>query len=256
MNRTPPSAVTRALRKEVGFGCPVDGCGNPYLYWHHFDPPWNERNHHDPAGMIALCAEHHSKADAGAFSLNQLRELKKQGRARAAEVRGRFDWMRRELLAVVGGNFYYQTPVILEFRGESAIWFNRDDDGYLLLNVRVLTTSGQPRVRIEDNYWLPRGDPDDLVSPPSGKSLRIQYSNGDLLQVEFAEIMAPQDLVGRYPTADGDGFGLPFPLTTVEVRQKVGGTNIEFGPSEMRLPGNNVITGCFFQGGRVAIALG
>src|SRR5918912_315690 len=36
VNRTPPAAVRRELRREVGFGCPVPDCGNPYLYWHHF----------------------------------------------------------------------------------------------------------------------------------------------------------------------------------------------------------------------------
>ena len=73
VNRTPPPEVRRELRREVGFGCPVrdaDGvrCGNPYLYYHHFDPPWATEEHHNPAGMIALCGEHHPKADAGTFT--------------------------------------------------------------------------------------------------------------------------------------------------------------------------------------------
>jgi len=76
MDRTPPVEVRRALRREVGFGCPVSGCANPYLEYHHFDPPWRTHEHHDPLGMIALCAEHHKKADAGAFTLSQLRALK------------------------------------------------------------------------------------------------------------------------------------------------------------------------------------
>lgn len=58
LSRTPPIEVRRQLRKEVNFGCPVDGCGIPYLTWHHFDPPWNEKEHHDPNGMLALCANH------------------------------------------------------------------------------------------------------------------------------------------------------------------------------------------------------
>src|SRR5215211_7582447 len=76
VNRTPPIEVRRELRREVGFGCPVDGCGSPYLTWHHFDPPWKERQHHDVVGMVALCREHHDKADVGAFTRQQLRQLK------------------------------------------------------------------------------------------------------------------------------------------------------------------------------------
>ena len=57
MNRTPPKKVIQTLRQEVGFGCPVPNCGNPYLEWHHFDPPWSIENHHRPEGMIALCTQ-------------------------------------------------------------------------------------------------------------------------------------------------------------------------------------------------------
>jgi hypothetical protein len=70
----------RKLRQEVGFGCPIPragrACGNPYLAYHHFDPPWTVEQHHNPAGMVALCAEHHAKADARAFPIEYLRKLK------------------------------------------------------------------------------------------------------------------------------------------------------------------------------------
>jgi hypothetical protein len=55
--------------------------------------------------MIALCLDHAARADAGAFTNDQLRTLKREGRDRATAIRGRFDWMRRDLLAVVGGKF-------------------------------------------------------------------------------------------------------------------------------------------------------
>jgi hypothetical protein len=45
--------------------------------------------------MVALCREHHDKADAGAFTRDQLRQLKTK---RAHRVTGRFDWMRQDLL--------------------------------------------------------------------------------------------------------------------------------------------------------------
>jgi hypothetical protein len=77
MERTRPLAeIRRQLRGEVGFGCPVEGCGSPYLTWHHFDPPWREREHHDADGMFALCLQHHKEADSGAFSDSQLRSFK------------------------------------------------------------------------------------------------------------------------------------------------------------------------------------
>jgi len=66
------------------------------------------------------------------------------------EVHGRFEWMREDILAVVGGNFFYETPNILVFRGKPMIWFNRDEERRLLLNLRMLTTSGLPRTRLMD----------------------------------------------------------------------------------------------------------
>jgi len=63
-----------ALRPTSPFGA-VAGVGP------HFDPPWREREHHDPAGMIALCLQHHKEADAGTFTEAQLKQLKKLLRA-------------------------------------------------------------------------------------------------------------------------------------------------------------------------------
>jgi hypothetical protein len=80
MDRNPPAGIRRQLAREVGFGCPVSRCGSPYLTWHHFDPPWAVRKHHDPAGMVALCRDHHPEADAGGFTVDQLREFKRSGR--------------------------------------------------------------------------------------------------------------------------------------------------------------------------------
>jgi len=75
MDRTPPKAVRDQLAREVNYGCAA--CGSPYLYWHHFDPPWRDRQHHEPAGMIALCGEHHAKADGGSYTVGQLHDMKR-----------------------------------------------------------------------------------------------------------------------------------------------------------------------------------
>jgi hypothetical protein len=152
--------------------------------------------------------------------------------------------MRHRLLAVVGGNFYYETPVIFQFRNEPIIWFNRDEEGYLLLNIRMLSTSGQPRMLIEDNFWLTQGDPDDLESPPSGKLLSVRYSNGDRLRVEFYELKTLATAQKRYSEADPNGWEVPFPMTAVEVQNRVGGTDIEFGPRQASF-GGVVISNCF-----------
>lgn len=252
MNRTPPENVRRQLRKEVGFGCPI--CGNPYLYWCHFDPPWHTKQHHNPEGMIALCAEHHAKADAGAYAKEQLRALKQDAVNQSQVVKGQFEWMRQEILAVVGGNFYYQTPIIFKLHDTPVIWFNRDEEGYLLINIKMLTISKEPRMIIQDNFWFSVGNPTDLESPPSGMLLNVSYPNDDSLRIEFFEFKSETDLTTRYSDSRPQQWGIPFPITGVEVCNKVGGTNFEFGPTSTTLQGiylrNN-----FFRNYKAAIVL-
>jgi hypothetical protein len=201
LNRRPPIEVRRELRREVGFGCPVDGCGNPYLYWHHFDPPWRECEHHDPRGMIALCGEHHAKADAGAFTKEQLRAMK-SNTAQAHEIRGKFDWMRQHLLGVVGGNFYFETHAPAIIHGMKPVSFGTDEAGHWLLDVNMLTTARQPRLQVTENFWISRGNPQDVECPPSGKALAVKYASGDKIRIEFVSDLDMSGLAQRYPEAD------------------------------------------------------
>lgn len=258
MHRVPPAAVRRELRREVGYGCPVPGCESPYLQWHHFDPPWRERQHHEPNGMVALCQEHHDKADAETFTKDQLREFKEQGAARSKEVKGRFDWLRRDLLAVVGGMMYYDTPIIFNLNNQPIIWFTRDEDGYMLLNVRMVSTSEEARMVRRENFWLKQGTPEDLESPPHGKLLRVKYSNGDYLKVEFFEFESALAASSRYSEQQVDGLlagDVTFPLTAVEVHNRVAGANIDFGPRKTRI-GNIVMTGGGSIGSGAALIVG
>ncbi len=234
LSRTPPAKVRRELRREVGFGCPVANCGNPYLEYHHFDPPWAQEHHHDPARMIALCATHH--AQAAAWTVAHLRSMKTVPNDRP-EVHGRFEWMREDILAVVGGNFFYETPNILVFRGKPMIWFNRDEERRLLLNLRMLTTSGLPRTRLVDNDWIIRGQPIEVDSPPNGRHLRVRYDNGDDLSIEFHEWADSAALESEYPRALALGHALRFPLVTAGVTLDVGGTDYQFGPTTTHLRG-------------------
>ncbi len=129
--------------------------------------------------MVALCVEHAHKADGGSFTNEQLIAFKREGRVHAEAVSGRFDWMRRELLAVVGGNFYYHCPVIFEIGDRKAIWFTRDDSGSLLLNFWIPTASGEERARVSENFWIVPPAVKDLECPPSGKRIHVHYPNND-----------------------------------------------------------------------------
>lgn len=238
MNRKPPASVIKQLRTEVGFGCPVPECGNPYLEWHHFNPPWKEEPHHNPAGMIALCAEHHKKADNGAYTREQLTAFK-QNKVDPTLVRGRFDWRRNKLLAVVGGNYYYETPRVLVIDDHEIVTLTRDEEGYLMLNVQMLSLSSEVRAKIIENCWENIGNPTDLVSPPSGKDLIIRYANGDSVAIHFYVIDDGAEFQAKLkiqPISE-----IEFPLTVVEVNCEIGGTDIRLSPT-----GTTICTNQFF----------
>lgn len=259
MNRKPPVAVRRELRKEVGFGCPIAGCGIPYLTWHHFDPEWRIEKHHRPKGMIALCLTHAGYADADAYERDYLRSLKQAARPEADEVRGELTWMRRRVLALVGGNWYYETPTILQVGSVNAISLSRDDEGYLLLNLRMPSLSGQPRARIEENFFtVGRSHVADIECAARGRTIKISYPNGDLFQHEYREISDEEDLRNRY----GDLVGsqsvagmIQFPVTVVEVSERTSNSHLDFGPRSTRLGGGQMI-GCWSIGNNVGVHLG
>lgn len=242
LSRTPPKAVGDQLRKEVGFGCPVPGCGSPYLELHHFDPPWKTENHHNPAGMVALCRDHHPSADAGAFTLDQLREFKRNGADTA--IKGRFDWRRRDLLLVLGSNFIYQQMNVIKLNDIDVVSFSRDDAGYILLNANIPSVLPDDRAVIEENIWHNVGAPKTLRCPPSGKELFIEYHNGDYLSIEFFEIDNAEGLRNRYEHAHG--LPIPFPITTVEINLMVQGTNIDINPKYSSIS-RGIMRNCFMS---------
>jgi hypothetical protein len=187
----PPADVRRQLRNEVGFGCPVDGCGSPYLTWHHFDPPWHERAHHEPDGMIALCLEHHKRADAGAFTHEQMRKLKSDPYVRRAGVDlvGTFSWRREQLIVRAGGNFAIACDVFLRFGDRNAIWLSVDEEHYELLNLDVLARDGSVLLSMRDNDWVAIAEVEDVECPPSGRSLILRIPSQDIrLDLSFGAL--------------------------------------------------------------------
>lgn len=235
---SPPIDVVRALRREVGFACPVAGCGSPFLTWHHFDPPWSVRQHFEAAGMIALCREHHDKADVGAFTVEQLRSLK-VGAGGRVPPSGRLDWMRQKLLIATGGCYYYRVDCTLfQFRGSDLITLSRDEDGCVRASAFLPSRPGQARLKMFENVFFDIGDVSDFECPPSGRLIDARYADGDRLRIEFREVRTDQDATGRYP-----GIGsrllsqIAFPFTAVELTLVTLGGHVCYSPTEGSIGG-------------------
>jgi hypothetical protein len=226
MKRRPEADVRRALREEVHFGCPVDDCGSPYLTWHHFDPPWHIKEHQDVSGMVAICAEHHKKADAGAFTKEQIRGLKTHPfLARSPSGPGGvFDWRREQLLVRAGQMKVINCAVLLELASRPAIWLSKDARGHELLNLDIWDVDDNLLFSMRDNEWLVMCDPDDFECPPSGRSLILRAPKfGIRLEIEFRSLTQEQfmDLV-RKDAVDGGKRTVAHLLAEAEKAKRVG----------------------------------
>lgn len=187
MTRNIPKDARRILRKEVNFGCPVYGCGSPYLTYHHFNPPWHIEQHHNPEGMIALCSEHHNQADHGAFTNDQLKALKEKPFLTLRDrVNGQFNWKREHLVFLIGGNVYLGSQEIYIYEKEKFIWLTNDEHNNTLLNFEVKSKDGTTAFSMIDNDWVIFSDFDDIESIPSSKSLAFKSQKAQInISIDF-----------------------------------------------------------------------
>lgn len=207
--------------------------------------------------MIALCQEHHRKGDAGAFTRDQLKALKDQGGRLAESVQGRFDWMRRDYLSIIGGNAFMDTDVALEIGGAPAVWWTKNQREEMLLNFDFQIPGHPPRVAIRENFWTVSPDNlRDLTCPPSGKEIRVDFANGDVFRTRFTEVGSATELSRRHHWTARWAGDLTYPLTLVEVWERWSGLGLGLSPDGTNFGAGNVISHGFMRGGRVGISLG
>lgn len=166
--------------------------------------------------------------------------------------------MRNELLYVIGGGVYHRFRAVLRIGGQDLIWFDRDEAGYLLLNVILGSTTDEPRGAIIQNNWVGVGIESDIECPPSAKRVLLRYSNGDLMQVEFFECLDSDTLKTRLPHMSKRDWEakIEFPITAVNITYRVvGAGGLEFTPTESKLPGIS-ITDAFCTDGDCVFVLG
>jgi hypothetical protein len=173
VSRIPPKSITQYLRKEVNFGCPVQVCGNPYLTWHHFDPTWKDKEHHNADGMIALCTKHAPLADGGRWTKEQLREMKQKPYVTESKIEEFYGYQRKDVVCMIG-NIAFDVSNVLEIDGERVTRFEKDSNGYNTLNILIRDFDGSIILQMENNFWTAYTEHlFDLVCPAQGKELTI-----------------------------------------------------------------------------------
>jgi hypothetical protein len=147
--------------------------------------------------------------------------------------------------------------VILRLGSTKSIWFERDENNYVLLNIKMPTLSGEPRARIENNVWsvLPRLTA-EVICPPNGRLIDVKYNNGDWFRVEYQIMATEDDFFKNYPgTPVSHLEEVVFPLTLVNVYATTAGSRIQLTPTSTTLPGV-FMTGGWIVGNGVIFSFG
>ena len=239
MNREPPKEVLDNLRREVNFGCPVPDCGVPYLTWHHFDPPWATRHHHEPQGMIALCATHHELAEGAHWTPDQLRGMKRNPFIQGGSISEHFGYLRKTVICRIG-NLAYNPRSVLQINGEQVIGFNRDAQGYNRLNVLARGADKSIIMEMKDDFWtVYLRDLYDLRCPAQGRELEIRSKDQETeLTIRFDELSLEElhrQFSSRHWNAFLQSIGNPktIPVWTVRGKLRWGGQSIEILENEI-----------------------
>jgi hypothetical protein len=189
--------------------------------------------------------------------------------------------MREQLLIRLGGMFYYETPIALQIGSNPVVWFNRDTSNRILLNLAMLTTSGEPRLVMRDNFWITEGANIKTVHcPPSGKVIGVRYQNDDRLRVEFREVESAQELDRRYPVKEhkppkwaknlpasttptpkvlnsstAARAGITYPVAVAEITMRVTDGGLRLDPNKTMIGTNTFLGGWIINCG-VGVQLG
>jgi len=144
------NAAERLLRQEVGFGCPI--CRTPFLTYHHFDPPWRERKHFDPDGVIALCRKHHDMAEGGHYTKRYLRDLKSASYS-VSDIKEYFPWVRNQFIVRVGGLYSVGSRTVIRVDGEPVIQIATGEDGLVSVSFELRSSDGNIVARMTNNVF-------------------------------------------------------------------------------------------------------
>ncbi|MBS4219039.1 hypothetical protein KHA96_12000 [Bacillus sp. FJAT-49711] len=261
MSRYIPIEVRQGLRQEVFYGCPIHGCGSPYLSYHHFDPPYHEGGTHNPEGMIALCLAHHKYADIGTYTNDQLKSFKKNPFLKGKSVKGRIEWMRRDIILRTGGMTTIKTPIFLEIQRKPLIWVKKSESGVMLLNMDIPGKDGTSIFKIVDNDWELSNSIKDLEAVPSGRSINISApADGIELMLKFEDVSNDdfKKSLTKYNLSEEDisGFNLNWPSLLVTLKGKIKyPIDIEIKENHFILQKTNTFEGGFIGNSQTGISI-
>ncbi|MCP3056558.1 SEC-C metal-binding domain-containing protein [Aurantimonas marianensis] len=223
-----PADVERTLRQEAGFGCAK--CGHPYIEYHHI-VPFSEEEHFRAADMVALCGNCHP-AVAGWGRDRQYEVKKNPHNAKSGIARGALEYDKRNLVFKVGGNWYENTPTILQFHDIPIISCHLEE-GQAKISLNIMDDTGRIILSVKDN--------------------NIIFRINDLWDFEYRHNLATARYGARDVALKLDFRGQD---ATIEGKLWLGSQQALLRHDHTTLPGNNVFRGSRITNCGVGIQLG
>jgi len=157
LTRDIPEPILRSVRQRCGFGCVV--CGDPFIVYHHFDPPFPEAHEHRPEGITLLCQRCHDDETRHRLAPDYVRQHNanpyclRAGHTRHCLVRSSISTGRPLTFKI--GSTTFETQVVLMYEDEELISFKppEDEKAPLRLSAKMTDLNGQELLTIVDNEW-------------------------------------------------------------------------------------------------------
>lgn len=204
-----PADVTRAVRRECGFGCVV--CGEMICHYDHFEPEYSDlRDEHKAANIALLCTPHHNYRGGKkpVISRARMRELRDNPFLirNMQEPRTTGFFMQPGPSGIKLGGTLMRGATRLRVNGETALWFDEpvnpnDFDGVVQFGAEFQDQDRNTIARIENNVFSvcpqEQFDVDDKSSQVkisiNGKSiLTVSRYETSLLSAEDIAVLETQ----------------------------------------------------------------
>lgn len=161
-------SMKKAVRQKCGYGCVI--CGSPIVEYEHIEE-WSVVKKHEESNLTLLCPSHHAEVTKKIIDKEYIRDKTKRPFNKGKEFTKQHPLYYRgnKFQIYLGTNlseedmYTYEERTVLEVDGKSIITAKFEDNN-LLLNVRILNSSGGVVFEIEDNELIINAEQYDVVN--------------------------------------------------------------------------------------------
>jgi hypothetical protein len=185
LKRYIPKPKRRSIRQRCGFGCVV--CGDPFILYHHFDPPFAEAHEHRAEGITLLCERCHGDETHHRLAPDCVRQNNANpycicaGHTRHCLVRSSISTGKPLTFKI--GSATFDTRVVLMYEWEELISFKppEAENAPWRLSAKISDLNGRELLKIVDNEWRIGIERYDITT--CGETIEVREARGKVILV-------------------------------------------------------------------------